>query len=97
MSNYQAMVEGEVQALKDALSKAHLREAGDDTKLKEEADLRMVVFNEKTALQAEHASLLAKMEQVIIPVGLTTSTILILFLFSLLVQIGERLAMYTGI
>jgi hypothetical protein len=69
MSNYQAMVEGEVQALKDALSKAHLREAGDDTKLKEEADLRMVVFNEKTALQAEHASLLAKMEQVIIPAG----------------------------
>mmetsp|Transcript_17776 Transcript_17776/g.29891 ORF Transcript_17776/g.29891 Transcript_17776/m.29891 type:complete len:1177 (-) Transcript_17776:90-3620(-) len=58
-----AELKDEVQALTNALSEAHLREAGDDTKLKEEANLRMVVYNEKSALQAEHASLLAKMEQ----------------------------------
>jgi ankyrin repeat protein len=37
-----ARLKGEVQALKDAPSEAHLREASDDTKLKEEADIRMV-------------------------------------------------------
>jgi hypothetical protein len=43
-----AELTSEVQALTDALSEAQLREAADNTKLKEEADLRMVRRRKKS-------------------------------------------------